>query len=101
MLEQLLGNVDAIAEKLGLPADQVKSMVESATSKLGGDGDHLCALTAAAQEHGLSMESIQGMLGNLGGGDGLMGKLTGMLDGDKDGNPVNDLMGMAKGLFNK
>ncbi|MEO8722994.1 MAG: hypothetical protein ABI395_05640 [Sphingobium sp.] len=101
MLEQLLGNIDAIAEKLGLPADQVKSIVESATSKLGDSGDHLSALTAAAQEHGLSMDSIQGIMGSMGGTEGMLGKLSGMLDSDGDGSPVNDLIGMAKGLFSK
>jgi hypothetical protein len=36
------------------------------------------------------------------GGDGegsILGKITGFADKDGDGNPLNDLAGMAKGLF--
>jgi len=30
---------------------------------------------------------------------GLLGQVTGALDKDGDGNPLNDLSGLAKGLF--
>ncbi len=30
-----------------------------------------------------------------------MGKVSGMLDRDGDGNPLNDLSGLAGGLFGK
>jgi hypothetical protein len=101
MFEQLLGNVESMAEKLGLPADQVKSLIESATSKLGDGGDHMQALTSAAAEHGLSLDSIQGLLGNLGGAEGIMGKVTEMLGGaaGEGENAAGGLLDMAKGLF--
>jgi hypothetical protein len=40
---------------------------------------------------------VEGILAKLGGAGGLLGGL----DKDGDGNPLNDLAGMAKGLFNK
>jgi hypothetical protein len=42
---------------------------------------------------------IMDKLGCLTGAGGIMGTVTGMLDRDGDGNPLNDVMGMAKGLF--
>jgi len=35
------------------------------------------------------------------GGDSKLAGLANMLDRDGDGNPINDVMGMAKGLFGK
>lgn len=102
MLENLLGNLDEIASKLGLPADKVSAITESLQGKLGQGGDQMAALMELAQEHGLPVDKLQGMLSGLGGeAGGILGSLTGGLDKDGDGNPVNDLMGMAKGLFGK
>jgi hypothetical protein len=105
MLESILGNLgnlEEIAGKLGIPADKVSALTESLQGKLGQGGDQMAALMEAAQEHGLPVDKLQGLLGGLGdGAEGIMGKVTGMLDSDGDGNPVNDLMGMAKGLFGK
>ena len=102
MLENLLGNLDEIAGKLGLPADKVSAIAESLQGKLGQGGDQMTALMELAQEHGLPVDKLHGMLGGLGGdAGGILGSLTGGLDKDGDGNPVNDLMGMAKGLFGK
>ena len=106
MFDGILGNLDDIAGKLGLPTEQVQAIVQGLQEKVAGGGDHLSALTQVAQEHGLSLDSLKGLLGNAGEGaaDGagsLMGKLTGALDTDGDGNPLNDLGGLAKGLFGK
>ena len=102
MFDGILGNLDEIAGKLGLPAEQVQSIVQGLQDKVAGGGDHLSALTQVAQEHGLSLDSLQGLLGNAGeGAGGLLGKVTGALDKDGDGNPLNDLGGLAKGLFGK
>jgi hypothetical protein len=105
MLESILGNLgnlEEMATKLGIPADKLSSLTETLQGKLGQGGDQMTALMEAAQEHGLPLDKLQGMLGGLGeGAGGIMGKVTGMLDQDGDGNPVNDLMGMAKGLFGK
>lgn len=102
LFENLLGNIDAIAGKLGLPADQVQGIVQSLQEKVANGGDMMSAVSQAAQEHGLSLDSLQGLIGNVGGGaQDMLGKLTGALDKDGDGNPLNDLAGIAKGLFGK
>ncbi|MFM7404730.1 MAG: hypothetical protein ACKO1N_11745 [Erythrobacter sp.] len=67
----------------------------------------------AAQKTGLDAGALGSILEQFGGesalGD-LMGKVQGagalaglgaLLDADKDGNPLNDIVGMAKGLFGK
>lgn len=95
MLESILGNLEEVAGKLGIPADTLQSVVETIKDK-GADPQ---ALLAAAQEHGLPVDKLQGLLG--GSGEGLLGGLTGMIDKDGDGNPVNDVLGIAKGLFGK
>ena len=39
------------------------------------------------------------MLGQFGGPEAILGQLGGFLDRDGDGNPLNELSGLAKGLF--
>lgn len=97
MFDGLLDNIDDMAAKLGLPADQVQAVVANLKDKMSTGGNPVEALSAVAQEHGLSMESLTSMLPD--GGDGLLAKAQSMLDRDGDGNPLNDLGGMAKGLF--
>jgi hypothetical protein len=41
---------------------------------------------------------IRDRLGQI-GGDGALSKISGMIDRDGDGNPVDDIMGMAGKLF--
>jgi hypothetical protein len=99
MFDGILGNIDELAAKVGLPADQVKSLTDSFGAKLGAGGDHVSALTEMAQEHGLPVEKLQEMLAGVGGPDAIMAKVSGFLDRDGDGNPLNELGAMAKGLF--
>ena len=104
MLDKLLENVDDLAEKLGLPAEQVKAMADSLQGKLGDGGDQISALMETAQEHGLSLEKIQGLIGNLGiDTEALMEKAGDLLGEGEDGaqSALGGLMGMAKGLFGK
>ncbi len=96
ILDGLMGNVESFAEKLGLPADKASALMTSLQEKLTGDGDKMQALQDLAAEHGVSVDKIKEMLG---GEDSLLGKATGFLDKDGDGNPLNDLAGMAKGFF--
>ena len=99
MFDGILDNIDDVAAKLGLPADQVQNVVATIQSKLGDGSDHMSALAAAAQEHGISLDSLQNMI--PAGGQDMLAKAEAMLDRDGDGNPLNDLAGMAKGLFGK
>ncbi len=106
MFDGILGNLDDVAARFGLPKDQVQALVQGFQAKVAGGADHLSALTEVAQENGLSLDSLKGLLGNVGtgtseGAGGLVGKLSSALDKDGDGNPLNDLAGMAKGMFGK
>ena len=98
VFDSILGNVGGLAEKLGVPAEKAQEIATSLGDKLGGDGDKMQAIQDLAAEHGISVDKIKELLG--GGGEGsIYGKLTAFMENDGDGNPLNDLAGMAKGLF--
>ncbi len=99
MFDGILSNIDDVAAKLGIPPDQVQAVVDNLKGKLANGGDPLAAISAAAQEHGISLESLQGIMPC--GANGLLAQAESMLDRDGDGNALNDLEGMAKGLFGK
>jgi len=61
------------------------------------DGD---TVELAAEKTGMSPDILNQIVGAI-GGEGSLGQFASMLDQDGDGNPINDLMGMAKGLFGK
>lgn len=81
-----LGNVEEIAGKLGIPADQVQGLI----AKLG-EGD-IAGLMQAAQGFGLTPDKIQALLGE-GGAQDLMSKATDLLGGS------GGLGGMMKGFL--
>jgi hypothetical protein len=99
MFDGLSGNLDDLAAKVGLPADQVKTLTASLGNRMNAGGDHETALAELAAEHGLPVEKLQEMLAGVGGPDAIMAKLSGLLDRDGDGNPLNELGSLAKGLF--
>ena len=117
ILSQVSGSPDtvaAIAEKVGIDPAMAEKAVAALGASHGEEGD---TVTLAAEKTGLDagalggiMEQMdgEGALGDLAGkmqgeaGEGgLLGNIAGMLDQDGDGNPLNDVMGMAKGLFGK
>jgi hypothetical protein len=107
------GNIDldALAQQVGLNEDELRSGGESLLSKLAsGDHDADSATAAAADETGIAPDKLQALLPALssafggegaGGLSGIGAKLSGLLDRDGDGNPLNDITGFAKGLFGK
>jgi len=102
MFDNILGNLDDIAGKLGIPADKVQSLAEALQEKLAAGGDQLAGLTEVAKEHGVSLDNVKGLLANAGdSAQGLFDQVKGALDKDGDGNPLNDLGGMVKGFFSK
>lgn len=86
-----------LAAKVGLDP----AMVENAIKTLGKthqmDGD---TVGLAAEKTGLSPDILNQIVGAI-GGEGSLSNFASILDKDGDGNPINDLMGMAKGLFGK
>lgn len=102
LFDGLLGNLEDAASKLGIPAETLSALAETMQSKLGQGGDQIAALTEAAKEHGLSLDSLKGLIGSGGeGAQDLLGKVSGFLDKDGDGSPLNDISEMAKGFFGK
>ena len=110
ILSQLPGNIDIanLAAKVGLDP----AMAEKAVAALGQahvtPGD---TVENAAAQTGLDAGVLQQVIGHI-GGEGSLGQfarmlhehpqaqsLLGMLDRNGDGNPLDDLAGMAKGLF--
>jgi hypothetical protein len=102
LFDGLLGNLEDAASKLGIPAETLSALAETVQSKLGQGGDHIAALTEAAKEHGLSLDSLKGLIANGGeGAQDMLGKVSGLFDKDGDGSPLNDIGEFAKGFFGK
>jgi len=115
ILQQVAGSPDTVADlaaKVGIDPALAEKAVAALGQSHGEAGD---TVTLAAEKTGLDSGTIGAVLNQLGGegalgdiaskigGDKLSG-LVGMLDRDGDGNPLNDLGGladMAKGLFGK
>lgn len=105
-------NVDVgnMAEKLGID----KSIAEKAIAALGQSHQEASdTIEGAAAKTGLDTGILSQIVQHI-GGEGSLGEfaqilqnnpqasgLLGMLDRDGDGNPLNDITGMAKGLFGK
>ena len=97
LLGQLAGSdqVAGLAARFGLSEDQVQSAVAALGQAHDQPGD---TVASAAASTGLSTEALQGILSHIGGEDAL-GKISGLVDRDGDGNPLNDLTGFASKLF--
>jgi len=118
MLDGILKNVPvgadsigAIAEKLGMDPALVEKGVAALGKSHDEDGD---TVELAAEKSGLDSGALGDIVNQLGGegglgkvsemfssDDGIMGQIGGFLDQDGDGNPLNDLAGMAGKFFGK
>jgi threonine dehydrogenase-like Zn-dependent dehydrogenase len=84
-----------LAAKIGIDP----AMAEQAIAALGKthqlDGD---TVTLAAEKTGLSPDILNQIVDAI-GGEGSLSNFASILDRDGDGNPVDDIMDMAKGLL--
>ncbi len=96
VLGQLGGNFDVanLAEKLGIDAGQAEAAIGALADAHGQPGD---TIAAAASATGLSAETLQQIVGHI-GGEGSLGRFAEMLGGDSMGGVLGDLAG---GLFGK
>lgn len=124
ILESLIGqggslDLGAIARQVGLSPEQVKQGGEAMLGKLAGGGvDAQAAAAGASAETGIDLSKLMALLPvlaqQLGAadtaglaeklgltGDGVMGRIGDMLDRDGDGNPLDDIAGMAGGMFGR
>jgi len=104
------GDIAGIAERLGLDRSLVEKAVSGLAAVHAQPGD---TVDAAAAKTGIESGVLGAVLQQLGGA-GALGSITDalasnpqaagllkMFDRDGDGNPVNDILGMASGLFGK
>ena len=114
LLSQVTHNVDIknMAAKVGLTPEQVEQAVHALGAAHPQPGD---TVATAAASTGLSAEVLQQIVGHIGGegslahfasllgsasgAGGVVGTVSGLIDRDGDGNPLNDLAGIAGGLF--
>ncbi|MBU3994044.1 MAG: hypothetical protein KKA12_16075 [Alphaproteobacteria bacterium] len=112
ILSQVTQNVDVanLATKVGLDPATAEKAIAALGAAHQQPGD---TVETAAAKTGLDSGILSQIVGHI-GGEGSLGQfasllqghpqaasLLGMLDRDGDGNPVNDILGMAKGLFGK
>jgi hypothetical protein len=115
MLDGILGqlggaDIGGLAAKFGLPPEMAEKAVAALGQSHAEPGD---TIEAAAAKTGLDPSTLSQMAEQL-GGEGGLGKISemlkgnsalsgiaGMLDKDGDGNPLNDLAGMASSFFKK
>jgi ATP phosphoribosyltransferase regulatory subunit HisZ len=115
MLDEVLGqlggsDVGAIAEKFGLPPELAEKAVAALGQSQAEPGD---TIAGAAAKTGIDAGTLGQIADQLGGEAGLeklnglikdnpaLSGIASMLDRDGDGNPLDDVLGMAKGLFGK
>jgi hypothetical protein len=104
ILDGILKNIGGAPDDVVNLARQVgldPAMVEKAIAALGQthqlDGD---TVTLAAEKTGLDADALNQIVAAI-GGEGSLAHFASMLDRDGDGNPIDDVMDMAKGLFGK
>ena len=100
LLQSIAGSPDDVvnlAEKVGISP----KMAEAAIAALGRShqmqGD---TVELAAAQTGLDPSVLTSIVGHI-GGEGSLANFASILDRDGDGNPLDDLADVAKGLFGK
>ncbi|MFO6445661.1 hypothetical protein ACLBKU_00815 [Erythrobacter sp. NE805] len=102
ILDGILRNIGGAPDDVANLARQLgidPAIAEQAIATLGRthqmDGD---TVQLAAEKTGLSPEILGQVVAAI-GGEGSLTQFAALIDRDGDGNPVNDALGMAKGLF--
>ncbi|MGB7373634.1 hypothetical protein [Pontixanthobacter sp.] len=89
--------VKNMADTLGIDPAEAARAVAALGEAHQEDGD---TVASAASKTGMSTDLIRQIREQI-GGEGSLGKFAAMIDKDGDGNPLNELADMAKGLFGK
>ena len=97
LLGQVAGGVDIenLASKVGLPAEQVEQAVHALGIAHPQPGD---TVETAAAQTGLPTDKLQDIVGHL-GGEGSLAQFSSLLEGE--GGIAAKLGGFASGLFGK
>ena len=119
--ENLQKIVNGLSEKTGISTDKVNTVLDSLKQMLGKEGNagaellsklkggEQSTLQAISEKAGISLDNVSQIFQHLpsmfsnffGGKDGgsIGDKLTSLLDKNKDGNVMDDIMGMVGKLF--
>ena len=103
-------DVANMAEKLGIDPEVAEKAIAALGQSHGEAGD---TVAGAAEKTGLDQDTLSSIIDQI-GGEGSMGQyadmlkdnpaasgILGMLDRDGDGNPLDDIAGMAGKFFGK
>lgn len=101
ILDGLLGeaapniDIENLATKVGLPADQVEQAIQALGIAHPQPGD---TVETAAAQTGLPTDKLQDIVSHL-GGEGALARVSSLLEGE--GSLTDKLSGFASGLFGK
>ncbi|AKH42041.1 ATP phosphoribosyltransferase regulatory subunit HisZ [Altererythrobacter atlanticus] len=90
-------DVANLAAKLGIDPDMAEKAIAALAHSHQMEGD---TVEGAAAKTGLPMGTLNQIVEAIGGEGSLM-EFANLLDRDGDGNPLDDIAGMASGLFGK
>jgi len=80
LFDNIESSLEAIADKVGIPADQVKAIANTFQANLtSSEGNPAAAIEATAAQLGVSVESIQEILNHGGGLASELGDFAGSL----------------------
>ena len=102
LFDDLLGNMgglEAVAARIGLNPEQMQALMSEIGGKIAAGETDVAAFATTAAEHGVSADKLQELFAQFGGPEAILSKIGGLFDRDGDGNPLNELGGLAKGLF--
>lgn len=103
LFDQLLGaahdhpTVKNMADKLGMDAGDAEKAIAALGEAHNLDGD---TVEVAAAKTGLDAGLLRQVVEQI-GGEGSLARFSQMLDADHDGNPFDDIAGLAGKLFGK
>lgn len=103
IFDQILGaahnhpTVKNMADKLGIDQATAEKAIAALTEGHQASGD---TVEVAQQKSGIDANILTQVMEHV-GGEGSLGSFMQMLDQDHDGNPLNDIAGMAGKLFGK
>ena len=103
LLDGILGQIGGadqiagLASKVGLSQEQVQTAMAALGQAHPEPGD---TVTAAAASTGLPADKLSQIVAGI-GGEGALAKVSGLIDRDGDGNPMNDIAGIAGKLFGR
>lgn len=89
--------VKNMADKLGIDPEDAAKAVAALGESHQEEGD---TVELAAEKTGMDA-GVLNQIKDAIGGEGSLSSFTSMLDKDGDGNPLNDIAGMASSLFGK